>query len=60
MLDDYFSIEVAGGEEPLLKTLPLLLDKFVPNLSSLPLFILRLITEVSWLDEEECFRTFCR
>ena len=44
MLADYFSLEIdAVGN---LKSLPLLLDDYVPNLNGLPMFILRLATEV--------------
>lgn len=44
MLADYFSLEV--DKEGNLKSLPLLLDDYVPNLSGLPMFVLRLATEV--------------
>jgi len=65
MLDDYFSMEVSCGEKEsferaILKSLPMLFNDFVPDFSSLALFVLGLATEVSWYDEEECFKTFCR
>ena len=44
MLADYFSLEIdADGN---LKSLPLLLDDYVPNLNGLPMFVLNLATEV--------------
>ncbi|XP_068709334.1 DNA mismatch repair protein Mlh1-like isoform X1 [Montipora foliosa] len=56
MLLDYFSLEI--DEEGCILTLPLLLDGFTPNLNGLPMFVLRLATEVDWDSEEGCFRTF--
>ncbi|XP_072533534.1 DNA mismatch repair protein Mlh1 [Salminus brasiliensis] len=58
MLEDYFSMEV--DEEGNLNTLPLLLDNYTPAMEGLPLFILRLATEVNWDTEKECFRDFCK
>ena len=29
-------------------------------MSGLPLYIIRLSTEVNWTNEEDCFRTFCQ
>lgn len=45
MLADYFSLEIDG--EGNLIGLPLLIDNYVPPLEGLPIFILRLATEVS-------------
>ncbi|XP_039592376.1 DNA mismatch repair protein Mlh1 isoform X2 [Polypterus senegalus] len=58
MLQDYFSMEI--DEEGNLTGIPLLLDNFIPALEGLPLFILRLATEVNWDDEKECFESFSR
>ena len=58
MLDDYFSMEI--DEDGCLATLPMLAEDHVPPLSALPIFIMRLITEVNWDEEEACFHTFCR
>ena len=44
MLLDYFSLEI--DNEGCILTLPLLLDGYVPNLNGLPMFVLRLATEV--------------
>lgn len=59
MLDDYFSLEI--DDDGCLATLPMLLgDEFVPHLASLPVYIMRLATEVNWADEESCFHTLCK
>ncbi|XP_008428306.1 DNA mismatch repair protein Mlh1 isoform X1 [Poecilia reticulata] len=58
MLEDYFSLEV--DQEGNLTGLPLLLDKYTPIMEGLPLFILRLATEVNWDSEKECFRDFSK
>ena len=44
MLFDYFSIEVSTKGE--LLSVPLLLEKYTPNWNGLPMFLLRLATEV--------------
>ncbi|KAK2158972.1 hypothetical protein LSH36_161g14039 [Paralvinella palmiformis] len=56
LLEDYFSMEI--DKDGNLCTLPMLLDKYVPSLEGLPLFVLRLATEVNWDDEKECYHTF--
>ena len=56
MLDDYFSLEVSQEGE--LTGIPLLLDGYVPDLNQIPMFLLRLATEVVWDNEEQCFETF--
>lgn len=58
MLEDYFSLEI--DQDGNLTGLPLLLDQYSPIMEGLPMFILRLATEVNWDDEKECFRDFCR
>ncbi|XP_007425810.1 DNA mismatch repair protein Mlh1 isoform X1 [Python bivittatus] len=52
MLKDYFSLEIDEGN---LIGLPLLIDNYVPPLEGLPMFVLRLATEVNWDEEKECF-----
>lgn len=58
MLKDYFSLEIDEGGN--LTGLPLLLDNYIPPLEGLPMFILRLATEVNWDDEKECFDSFSK
>ncbi|XP_074055202.1 DNA mismatch repair protein Mlh1 isoform X2 [Macrotis lagotis] len=58
MLADYFSLEV--DEEGNLVGLPLLIDNYVPPLEGLPMFILRLATEVNWDEEKECFQSLSK
>ncbi|XP_034754113.1 DNA mismatch repair protein Mlh1 [Etheostoma cragini] len=58
MLGDYFSLEI--DQEGNLTGLPLLLDKYTPVMEGLPMFILRLATEVNWDNEKECFRDFSK
>ncbi|XP_060103589.1 DNA mismatch repair protein Mlh1 isoform X1 [Heteronotia binoei] len=53
MLKDYFSLEI--DEHGNLTGLPLLIDNYIPLLEGLPMFILRLATEVNWDEEKECF-----
>ncbi|XP_076831113.1 DNA mismatch repair protein Mlh1 isoform X2 [Brachyhypopomus gauderio] len=58
MLEDYLSMEI--DEEGNLTGLPLLLENYTPAMEGLPLFILRLATEVNWDNEKECFRDFSK
>ncbi|KAM8758264.1 DNA mismatch repair protein Mlh1 [Rhynchonycteris naso] len=58
MLADYFSLEI--NEEGNLIGLPLLIDNYVPPLEGLPIFILRLATEVNWDEEKECFESLSK
>ncbi|KAL1490508.1 hypothetical protein ABEB36_013190 [Hypothenemus hampei] len=58
MLNEYFSIEIDSSGS--LKSLPILLDNFIPNPLSLPLYLIRLATEVNWETEKECFDSFSR
>ena len=69
MLDDFFSIQIskrqmpgdnddaggAAGVEIVLESLPMLMDGYEPNLVDLPLFVIRMATEVDWDDEKRCF-----
>jgi len=58
MLDEYLSISI--DEDGRLCTLPSVLLNHVPDLDALPTFILRLGTEVNWLEEEPCFHDLAR
>lgn len=55
MLNEYFSISIS--EDGSLLSLPLLMKGYMPSLSKLPHFLLRLGPYVDWTTEEECFRT---
>uniref|UniRef100_A0A6I8QDV0 DNA mismatch repair protein MLH1 n=1 Tax=Xenopus tropicalis TaxID=8364 RepID=A0A6I8QDV0_XENTR len=59
MMADYFSLEIDQVEGNLIG-LPILLDNYIPPMEGLPLFILRLATEVNWDDEKECFESFSK
>ncbi|XP_013138041.1 PREDICTED: DNA mismatch repair protein Mlh1 [Papilio polytes] len=58
MLFEYFSLEISADGE--LLALPLLLDGHTPFMGALPTYLVRLVTEVNWDSEKECFDTFCR
>uniref|UniRef100_G1P0G5 DNA mismatch repair protein MLH1 n=1 Tax=Myotis lucifugus TaxID=59463 RepID=G1P0G5_MYOLU len=60
MLADYFSLEIDEEQEGNLIGLPLLIDNYVPPLEGLPIFILRLATEVNWDEEKECFESLSK
>lgn len=38
----------------------IVLEGFLPDLDGLPLYLLRLASEVDWSNEKECFFGFCR
>ena len=54
MLDDYFSLEIDDSGN--LCTIPQLLEDYIPFFGGLPIFLLRLATEVEWEEEEMCFQ----
>ena len=58
MLAEYFSLKMNDAGEIL--TIPQLLDEHAPPMSRLPLYIIRIATEVNYDDEDECFKSFCR
>ncbi|KAL0860969.1 hypothetical protein ABMA27_009500 [Loxostege sticticalis] len=58
MLYEYFSLEI--NEEGELLALPLLLDGHTPFMGALPTYLVRLVTEVNWDSEKECFDSFSR
>jgi len=61
MLADYFSLEFEMiGDSLHLTGLPLLLEDFCPWFGGLPLFIIRLATEVDWDTEKSCFDSFAK
>ncbi|XP_043497332.1 DNA mismatch repair protein Mlh1 [Polistes fuscatus] len=58
MMKEYFSIVI--DKKGNLKSLPILLDKYFPFEGDLPIYILRLSTEVDWTTEQACFQNICR
>jgi len=58
MLLEYFSLEISEKGEVL--SIPLLLKGYVPSITKLPRFLLRLGPHVDWTDEKRCFETFLR
>nr|XP_026498840.1 DNA mismatch repair protein Mlh1 [Vanessa tameamea] len=58
MLFEYFSLQINDQGE--LLALPLLLDGHTPFMGALPTYLVRLVTEVNWKSEKECFDTFSR
>ncbi|KAI8334638.1 MutL-like protein 1, colon cancer, nonpolyposis type 2 [Chlamydoabsidia padenii] len=58
MLNDYYSMTVT--EDGYMTTLPVLLRGYIPTLDKLPMFLLRLGTEVDWEDEQSCLETLTR
>lgn len=69
MLEEYFSIklekvQVYNREKRQITSLrvtglPILLDGHSPQPHGLPLFLLRLATEVNWSEEKPCFKGIC-
>ena len=58
MLDEYYRISFdpsADEGRGALTSLPDLLPRFTPSPAGLPLFLLRLATEVNWEEEQACF-----
>lgn len=43
-----------------LVALPMLLEGYIPELERVPLYLVRLVTEVNWEDEKECLESICR
>ena len=69
MLEEYFSIKVEKRKvakvgklvsKVFISGLPILLDGHVPQPHALPLFLIRLATEVDWSEEQSCFDGVCR
>ncbi|CAD7087927.1 unnamed protein product [Hermetia illucens] len=58
IMREYFALDI--DENGFLNTLPVLLTNHKPSLHRLPIYLLRLATEVDWESEEECFESFCR
>ena len=69
MLEEYFSIKIEKRKvlkqnrlvsATFITELPVLLEGHVPQPHALPLFLIRLATEVDWSEEQPCFKGVCR
>ncbi|BBN11049.1 DNA mismatch repair protein MLH1 [Marchantia polymorpha subsp. ruderalis] len=56
MIKEYFSLEIDDGGH--LRTLPVILDQYFPDMERLPSFVLNLGNNVDWETEKECFESF--
>jgi hypothetical protein len=65
MLDEYFSVRISVADESsdctkvdtaMLAGMPELLSGHSPQMEALPIFLVRLVREVDWTDEKQCFR----
>mmetsp|Transcript_1473 Transcript_1473/g.2154 ORF Transcript_1473/g.2154 Transcript_1473/m.2154 type:complete len:231 (-) Transcript_1473:100-792(-) len=57
MLNEYFSIDITGNGE--LRSLPEIIENYVPPMGALPSFLLKLSLDVNWYEEKPCFRGIC-
>lgn len=62
MLEEYFSVAIEKNDvgKIMLTGLPVLLEGYTPQTHALPLFLLRLATEVDWSEERPCFQGVSR
>ena len=62
MLKEYFAIDIGrdADDRVVLRGLPILMESHVPTLHGLPLFLLRLATQVEWTEERPCFYLIAR
>ncbi|XP_017073269.1 DNA mismatch repair protein Mlh1 [Drosophila eugracilis] len=58
IMREYFGLRIS--EEGMLESLPSLVPQHRPSVSHLPVYLLRLATEVDWEQEARCFENFCR
>nr|XP_019526915.2 DNA mismatch repair protein Mlh1-like [Aedes albopictus] len=58
LMKEYFSLCISA--DGMLESIPIVVQEYIPSLAHLPMFVLRLATEVEWDEEKECFDTFCR
>ncbi|XP_050081167.1 DNA mismatch repair protein Mlh1 [Anopheles maculipalpis] len=58
ILREYYNLSIR--KDGYLESLPKLLDNYIPSIVFLPMYIVRLATEVEWDEEIEFFRTFSR
>lgn len=57
LLREYFSIGISESGE--LFSLPSIIPSYLPLMAHLPLFIIRLATEVEYDSEKQCFKAIC-
>lgn len=57
MLKEYFNITI--NVEGKLETIPSIIQSYMPLMSQLPLFIIRMASEVNYDDETKCFKSIC-
>lgn len=57
MLKEYFNITI--NVEGKLETIPSIVQSYMPLMSQLPLFIIRMASEVNYDDETKCFKSIC-
>ena len=61
MLEDYFAITLLTKDDTLIiKALPMLITSYEPYYGYLPVFLSRLVTEVSFDDEKACLQGIAR
>ncbi|KAI8973504.1 DNA mismatch repair protein hexB [Mycotypha africana] len=58
MLHEYFSFEISAEGD--LLALPMIIRDYIPSMDKLPVFLLRLGTEVDWESEKQCFYTLSK
>ncbi|XP_034652231.1 DNA mismatch repair protein Mlh1 [Drosophila subobscura] len=58
IMKEYFGLRIS--EDGLVGSLPSLVARHKPSATHLPVYLLRLATEVDWEQEAKCFETFCR
>lgn len=57
MLSEYFSMTI--NDDAKIESLPRIIQSHVPLMAHLPIFIIRMATEVNYEDEKICFKTIC-
>lgn len=57
MLKQYFNVSISA--EGNLETLPTVIPSYLPLMSKLPIFVIRMACEVNYEDEKQCFKSIC-
>lgn len=58
MLREYCSITISDDGE--IESLPVIIPSYMPLMSHLPLFLIRMACEVNYNDEKVCFKSICK